>query len=155
MGNRGRRGRQGPKGSKGKKGSLGIMGHPGPQGKRGIMGPPGPKGERGEKGSPGQRGLPGVKGEPGESITPPTVQVSPSSLIVNENSTAPFTCSASGNPRPEVTWLNSSGGNHVVRADGKLEIRGVTLKNAGKYVCQAKNLLGVATGTTELVVKGE
>ena len=128
------------------------MGRPGPQGKRGMTGPQGPPGQ---PGLPGPRGLPGIRGEPGESISIPTIQVSPRSLTVTENSTAPFTCSASGNPRPEVTWLNVSDANHHVMDDGRLVIKRVTLKDAGNYTCHAKNILGTATEAAQLVVKGK
>ena len=46
--------------------------------------------------------MPGAKGEPGESISAPTVAVSPRKLTVNEGGSASFQCSASGNPEPAV-----------------------------------------------------
>ena len=46
----------------------------------------------------------GLKGEPGESISTPEATVSPATQTVTENQTAIFYCSASGNPRPVVTW---------------------------------------------------
>ena len=106
-GKKGVPGRRGQKGRSGKNGDKGIMGSPGKSGMQGIVGPSGPKGETGIKGQKGERGLaglPGSKGEPGNSISTPSVRVSPARLTVNEGGTASFHCSASGNPEPSVEW---------------------------------------------------
>ena len=107
-GSKGSRGRKGPRGATGKKGSRGDRGEPGPHGKQGILGPPGPRGEQGIIGVLGPRGIPGAKGEPGESISGPTIAISPVNQTVKENQSVVFQCSVSGNPQPT--------GCHVVRS---------------------------------------
>jgi len=104
-GNKGARGRRGQKGRTGNRGDRGIVGSPGKSGKQGIMGPVGPKGmtgPKGQKGDIGPAGMPGAKGEPGESISAPTVAVSPATSTVNETESASFQCSVSGNPEPTI-----------------------------------------------------
>ena len=60
-------------------------------------------------GAVGPRGIMGLKGDPGESISIPEAMVSPDIQTVCENQTATFYCSASGNPRPTVTWIRVNG----------------------------------------------
>ncbi|KAL9961353.1 hypothetical protein ACROYT_G030273 [Oculina patagonica] len=155
-GPKGSRGRRGPRGATGRKGSRGSRGEPGPHGKKGINGPPGQKGDQGIKGVPGPRGMPGAKGEPGESISPPTVVISPMKQTVKENQSAVFQCSISGNPKPTVTWLGANSpplsGRFKIQ-DGRLEVRHVTLDDAGKYTCVARNLLGTANMTAVMIVE--
>ena len=154
QGPKGSRGRRGPRGATGKKGTRGIRGEPGPQGKQGIIGPPGQKGEQGIQGVPGPRGIPGAKGEPGESISAPTVVISPMSETVKENQTAVFQCSVSGDPKPVITWLGSSS-TPLASRDGRLEIRHVTLNDAGKYTCVGRNVLGSTNQSSVLIVEGK
>ena len=147
---------QGPKGSRGRKGPRGIMGRKGP---RGNTGNPGPPGVQGEKGDPGPRGLPGEKGEPGESISTPTVVISPMNPKVRENQNAVFQCSATGNPPPLVTWSRPNTLSWTDRLqyepNGKLVVRRVTLADSGKYICIGKNLLGSANHSVMLTVEGK
>ena len=158
QGPKGSRGRRGPRGSMGRKGSRGIRGEPGPHGKQGNVGPPGQKGEEGSKGVPGPRGPPGAKGDPGESISAPTVVMSPMKQTVRENQSASFQCSVSGNPQPSVTWLkwNSSAwrSRFSFGPDGRLQVHHVTQEDAGKYICVARNILGSVNQSAMLIVKG-
>jgi len=158
QGPKGSRGRRGSRGVTGRKGSRGDRGEPGPHGKQGIMGAPGPKGEEGIQGVPGPRGIPGAKGEPGESISPPTVVISPMNQTVKENQSAVFQCSVSGNPSSTVTWLGENSAPLKSRfhfdRNGRLEVRGVALGDAGRYTCVGKNLLGTANKTAIMIVKG-
>ena len=157
-GQKGVRGRRGQKGKSGNKGDHGIMGSPGNSGKQGIMGPVGPQGEVGPKGDMGSAGIPGVKGEPGESISAPTVTVSPTKLTVNEGGSASFQCSASGNPEPAVVWskLNSQSelSQSAVSA-GRLRLRNVKGSDSGVYQCSAENILGKALAVAQLEVNGK
>ncbi|KAL9962313.1 hypothetical protein ACROYT_G031401 [Oculina patagonica] len=155
-GSRGSRGRRGAQGAKGKKGDQGIMGLPGRHGKQGIMGTQGTKGEKGEKGAIGPRGIMGLKGDPGESISSPEISVSPETQTVTENQTATFYCSASGNPKPVVTWskVNGSLGDESVSTnDGKLIISKSSYNQTGKYICTAINALGRDQKITNLFVE--
>ena len=159
QGPKGSRGRRGLRGGTGKKGPRGNPGEPGPHGKQGIIGPPGQKGEQGIQGVPGPMGMPGAKGEPGESISLPTVVISPMTQTVKENQSAVFQCSVSGNPRPTITWLKDESsplnGRFSFDHDGRLEVRHVTLGDAGKYTCVGRNLLGTANKTAMMTVEGK
>ena len=154
QGPKGSRGRRGSRGVTGRKGTRGDRGEPGPHGKQGVTGPPGAKGKQGIQGVPGPRGIPGTKGEPGESISPPKVVISPMNQRVKENQSAVFQCSVSGNPKPTVTWLGKRSGPLRSR-DGRLEVRDLTLDDAGDYTCVGRNLLGSANQTTSLIVEGK
>ena len=158
QGPKGSRGRRGSRGVTGRKGSRGDRGEPGPHGKQGIMGPPGPKGEQGIQGVPGPRGIPGAKGEPGESISPPTVVISQMNQTVIANQSAVFQCSVSGNPPPTLTWLGENSAPLKSRfrfdRDGRLEVRHVTLDDAGEYTCVGSNLLGTTNKTAIMIVRG-
>ena len=153
-GSKGSRGRKGPRGATGKKGSRGDRGEPGPHGKQGIMGPPGPRGEQGIIGVPGPRGIPGAKGEPGESISGPTIAISPVNQTVKENQSVVFQCSVSGNPQPTVMWLGVR--NTPLRSsEGRLELPQVNLDDAGKYTCVGRNVLGSTNQSALLTVEGK
>ena len=159
QGPKGSRGRRGPRGAMGRKGSRGSRGEPGPQGKQGIIGPPGQKGEQGIKGAPGPRGIPGAKGEPGESISPPIVVISPINQTVKENQRVVFQCSVRGNPKPSVTWLKWNSSVSTDRfsygLEGRLDMRHVTMEDAGKFICIARNILGSANQSAMLIVEGK
>ena len=160
-GPRGHKGARGRRGKTGNKGDQGIMGSPGKSGKQGIMGPIGLQGEtggKGEKGDMGPAGMPGTKGEPGESISSPAVVVSPVTLTVNEGGTASFQCSASGNPKPAVSWsklYNRSQITQSVVTGGKLKLSKVTENDSGVYQCSATNILGSSQEVVRLAVNGE
>ena len=123
------------------------------------MGPPGIRGEKGVKGDIGAPGIPRMKGEPGESISAPKVIVSPSQLTVNESTIASLLCSASGNPTPQVVWSRINGSlpsnRTKVSSEGLLQISDVRLKDAGKYKCMARNILGREENAVTLVVQSK
>ena len=105
----------------------------------------------------GSPGHPGPKGEPGESISLPTVTVTPPSLTVTQNQTASFYCLAVGNPRPRVSWSKTSGAG-LLNMNGRqdmLEIRKTSYNDSGEYVCTATNLLGKVQKVVKLFVEGE
>ena len=157
-GQKGARGRRGHKGKSGNKGDQGIMGSPGKSGKQGIMGPVGPQGKVGPKGDMGSAGMLGAKGEPGESISAPTVAVSPTKLTVNEGGSASFQCSASGNPEPAVVWSKLDSQSEISQSAvlaGRLRLRNVKGSDSGVYQCSATNILGKALVVAQLEVNGK
>ena len=160
-GQKGSRGRRGQKGRKGNKGDKGIMGSPGKSGKQGMMGPVGPQGQpgiKGQKGDTGPAGMPGTKGEPGQSISAPSVAVTPAKLIVNEGGSALFQCSVSGNPEPAITWSkldNQSEISQSAVSRGKLLLQNVKGSDSGAYKCSASNILGQTQALVRLEVNGK
>ena len=103
----------------------------------------------------------GLKGDPGESISLPAAIVSPKTQTVRENQSATFYCSASGNPKPTVTWTKVRGlFNKVQRRsyknhEGTLEIIRSTYNDSGKYKCTAVSVLGRDEKIANLIVEGE
>ena len=160
-GEKGSQGQRGQKGKTGNKGDQGIMGSPGRSGMRGIMGPVGPQGEggsKGQKGDMGSAGIPGTKGEPGESISAPTVAVSPTKLTVNEGVSASFQCSVSGNPKPAVVWSKLNSQSEISQSKisgGRLRLRNAKGSDSGVYRCSAENILGKALVVAQLEVNGK
>jgi len=125
------------------------------------MGPAGIKGEpgiKGEKGEIGPAGMPGSKGEPGESVSAPAAVVSPVTLTVNEGGSASFQCSASGNPEPALVWSQLNSQSEITQSavsGGKLQLKHVTVSDAGLYQCSATNILGYSRKVVRLTVNGE
>ena len=137
------------------------MGSPGKSGKQGIMGPVGPPGEgglKGQKGDMGAAGMLGAKGEPGESISGPSVAVSPTKLVVNEGESASFQCSASGNPEAAVVWRKLSNQSRIRQSavsGGRLRLRNVKGSDSDIYRCSAENILGKDLAVVQLEVNGK
>ena len=99
----------------------------------------------------------GLKGDPGESISLPQVIISPNTQTVTENQTATFYCSASGNPKPTVSWskVNSSLKERQMINGGRLQVIRSTFNDSGDFMCTAVNILGRAEATANLVVEGK
>ena len=160
-GEKGTRGRRGQRGRQGNKGDQGIMGSLGKSGKQGIMGPigpPGVTGPKGRKGDIGPAGMPGSKGEPGESISAPSVAVSPTRSTINETGSATFKCSVIGNPKPTVVWSKLHSQTNISQSlvSGEtLRLQNLKGSDAGVYKCSAINILGQAYAVGQLVVNGK
>ena len=153
-GPKGKRGRPGKNGDKGRAGETGKSGKRGMTGITGLKGNTGP---RGEKGDIGATGMPGMKGEPGESISGPTIEVSPQIRTVNETESTVFQCSVSGNPKPKMKWNRLLKGSELEQStvsEGRLQLRNIRAGDAGMYQCSATNILGQAQKTVRLVVNG-
>ena len=137
------------------------MGSPGKSGKQGIMGPAGLMGDtgiQGQKGDRGSTGMPGTKGEPGQSISSPTVVVSPVTLTVKEGGSASFQCSASGNPEPAIVWSKVDNQSKITQSavsGGKLQLKHVTGNDSGLYQCSATNILGKSLEVVRFTVNGK
>jgi len=104
----------------------------------------------------GAPGYPGPKGDAGDSISAPEVIVSPVSLTVTQHQTATFHCSADGNPKPSVSWSETSVTGQVIKdvQGNKLQIKGAGHNDSGSYVCTATNILGQAKKVVKLSVQG-
>ena len=146
-GRRGRRGRQGKKGPPGVRGPQGLMGPPG------VAGPPGPKGPLGPAGTPG---APGAKGTPGKSIFPPRVILSPQALTVDEHQTVRLYCSASGNPKPRISWIKEENSKNIQLniTTAVMIIKNITFEDRGRYICTATSMMGTSQESADILVKG-
>ena len=154
-GPRGQNGRTRNKGDKGNMGPPGKTGSQGARGPTGLRGLPGPKGQKGDTGPAGGHG---AKGEPGESISVPTVVVSPTKLTVTEGGTASFQCSVSGNPEPTVIWSKLDKQSDIKQSadsGGELILQSVTKSTSGEYKCLASNIMGKAEALIQLEVNGK
>ncbi|XP_022797123.1 contactin-associated protein-like 2 [Stylophora pistillata] len=130
----------------------------GPKGDKGDVGIEGSPGVRGEKGAAGVTGTgqKGEKGDPGISVAAPTIITPPKVITIKETQTASLPCKAEGLPLPQTTWVRVYGslpsGRHVIHSNGTMVISGVLYNDAGMYVCQAKNVLGITKSTMLLIV---
>lgn len=89
------------------------------------------------------------------SIDGPEIwQVTPS-VVKNVGSNVSFSCTAKGNPEPEVRWNFQNQTKAVGKWQITLQISKVKLANAGLYTCTATNEVGSATKTVSLTVKGK
>lgn len=168
-------GPQGPDGPRGKDGVNGTDGIPGVNGTDGVngsdgmpgpQGPPGMKGLPGLPGSRGKRGLPGIPGTPGipginawtveskiptdteQLLIPPSIVGSDTiqTFYVEEGKNFQLTCSATGQPRPVVTWRRTDGAaiygarwHESYVEDRVLNLTRVSREEMGGYVCIASN----------------
>ncbi|KAL9970391.1 hypothetical protein ACROYT_G022756 [Oculina patagonica] len=87
----------------------------------------------------------------------PSVTVDPQSKTVEEGGTATFTCSATGQPQPEVKWNKSEGSLPASRTtihDGMLTVMNADVGDSGLYVCTATNAVGSnSSGVTLKVIR--
>ncbi|KAK9523994.1 hypothetical protein VZT92_017865 [Zoarces viviparus] len=87
----------------------------------------------------------------------------PRPVVAQCGSDATLRCQIGGDPRPDVIWERKniqivSDGHCKLSEDGKaylLTITGVTLQDAGQYICKAKNSIGETYAAASLKVEGE
>ena len=90
---------------------------------------------------------------------PPTfVKKPPSKIIVDKGSVLSLCCEAVGSPPPKVEWLRagnvrSADTSLAFQEQGCLELNTVEFNSHRKYVCRARNRIGLAETTTSVVVK--
>ena len=90
---------------------------------------------------------------------PPTfVKKLPSLVIVDEGSVLSLCCEAVGSPPPKVEWsragnVHSPDTSLAFQEQGCLVFNTVEFNSHGKYVCRARNRIGLAETTTAVVVK--
>ena len=102
-------------------------------------------------------------------VAVPTILEPPENLTVVQPQSATFLCSATAQPRPQITWWRM--GNQLMAQTITIEISSrifgeremvsnLTIimadpSDAGGYVCQATNAAGQDTATAELTVHGK
>ena len=74
--------------------------------------------------------------------------------MAEEEQTITIACSASGQPRPTITWSRAIGSlpDRTTVSNGALKINNVLRKDGGTYICKAENILGAAEDTIQLVI---
>ncbi|KAM7409453.1 hypothetical protein PAMA_001098 [Pampus argenteus] len=84
----------------------------------------------------------------------PVVMTILDSVVVMAGSTIPLTCLAEGNPEPLVTWsFRTADGRSLPQGRGsRLVIAAVSLTQAGRYECEARNTEGNQTAAVEVTV---
>ncbi|XP_031707554.1 obscurin-like protein 1a [Anarrhichthys ocellatus] len=93
----------------------------------------------------------------------PRVLGYPRPVVAHCGSDTTLRCQIGGDPRPDVIWERKniqivSDGHCKLSEDGKaylLTITGVTLQDAGQYICKAKNSIGETYAAASLKVEGE
>lgn len=93
-------------------------------------------------------------------VEPSITKISANQTIV-EGKRVTFTCEATGNPLPQITWkiFLESGGDSASQLERpspqSIRISSASPKDAGKYVCIAENDSGNDTEAVYLNVVGE
>ena len=148
------------------RGPPGAPGKPGPPGRTGPTGPPGPRGKRGRKGregkrgKPGQHGPPGPKGPPGLTMSRPKVKLIPETLTVNEQQTVRLYCKIKANPEAQISWRWEAIPKKIAivlpnKTSKILIIKKISFEDAGRYICEATNMLGSSEGAVTVKVRGK
>lgn len=77
-----------------------------------------------------------------------------SRVIAEEGQNINMSCSATGQPQPNITWSKTLGDLPVgaVVSARALKINNVKKQDGGTYVCRAKNILGNDNGVAQLMV---
>uniref|UniRef100_A0A4W5RTV9 Ig-like domain-containing protein n=1 Tax=Hucho hucho TaxID=62062 RepID=A0A4W5RTV9_9TELE len=78
-------------------------------------------------------------------------------VVVSKGSNVSLNCSAEGNPLPEMKWNYTAALNVKLSTEGRqrtVRITAATSTNAGIYICTATNIVGTATRTTTVTMKG-
>ncbi|TRY90337.1 hypothetical protein DNTS_015230 [Danionella cerebrum] len=85
----------------------------------------------------------------------------PRPVLVKSGSEAVLKCQIGGDPQPDVIWERKNEpilpqGRYQITQDGKmytLYISGVTMEDAGQYICKAKNIIGETYAAATLKVE--
>ena len=91
---------------------------------------------------------------------PPSFQTTPTDQTVLKGTNAVFTCKATGEPKPTITWTYEGGqlptNSQEDTSTGTLTIISVTNddKNEGTFTCTATNSLESINATAKLTVEG-
>ncbi|XP_022071323.2 vascular cell adhesion protein 1b [Acanthochromis polyacanthus] len=84
----------------------------------------------------------------------PVVMAISESMVLMDGSPLNLTCSAEGNPEPNITWsFRTVDGRSLWQGRGsELVFKAVGLSDAGQYECEARNTEGNHTATVDITV---
>ena len=88
------------------------------------------------------------------STVAPRLSKSSSRVMAEEGQNISITCSATGQPKPNITWSKSIGDLPVeaVVSTTELKVNNVQKQDGGVYICKAENILGKAEETVQVVI---
>ncbi|XP_075744876.1 terribly reduced optic lobes isoform X17 [Rhipicephalus microplus] len=88
------------------------------------------------------------------SKAPPRIQLNPTQQTVRPGHHVYIQCSAIGEPPITYHWTRQGGQlpPSTVHRDGLLEFRGISITDAGRYICTAANAAGQAEGVADVRV---
>ncbi|KAH8314981.1 hypothetical protein KR074_006388 [Drosophila pseudoananassae] len=170
----GRDGKDGLHGKDGKDGMsiTGPKGAQGPPGERGLKGIAGPRGRPGKPGTNGTPGVPGINAwkmqfpngsSSNDLLIPPSITDlhNPEfhrTIIVEEGRSLNLSCSATGNPAPQVEWRREDGrtinvnGMEMASISGQyLKFTNITRHQMAAYTCYANNGIAPVANATFIV----
>jgi len=79
-----------------------------------------------------------------QQLSPPVIETGPSTVFASLYQSVNFTCIASGNPQPSITWFKD-GVQIPGQMSSVLTIPEVGLSSRGTYRCMATNTQGSNT----------
>ncbi|CAH1394861.1 unnamed protein product, partial [Nezara viridula] len=83
----------------------------------------------------------------------PEITLEPQRQVVRPGDDATIVCSARGEQPIEITWrADHTLSPHVYIRGGLLSFQGITESDAGRYVCLAKNIVGLREAAAEVIV---
>ncbi|XP_037501870.1 basement membrane-specific heparan sulfate proteoglycan core protein, partial [Rhipicephalus sanguineus] len=87
-------------------------------------------------------------------VAPPRIQLNPTQQTVRPGHHVYIQCSAIGEPPITYHWTRQGGQlpPSTVQRDGLLEFRGISISDAGRYICTAANAAGEAEGVADVRV---
>ncbi|XP_075744893.1 terribly reduced optic lobes isoform X33 [Rhipicephalus microplus] len=87
-------------------------------------------------------------------VAPPRIQLNPTQQTVRPGHHVYIQCSAIGEPPITYHWTRQGGQlpPSTVHRDGLLEFRGISITDAGRYICTAANAAGQAEGVADVRV---
>lgn len=87
---------------------------------------------------------------PSHPIELPQIIEEPTNVTVNIGDSVAFKCRASGDPQPEIVWMQNSNKipvnnpRYEMLSDGTLKIANANADLVGEYECMAQNVVGEA-----------
>ena len=85
----------------------------------------------------------------------PQLFLSTNRMLAQENENVAFTCNATGQPLPQITWSKSVGTlpkSRTYVSNAIIRIRQVKKTDSGTYICEAHNTMGLKQGVIQLMV---